>query len=170
MKKVIIVDGYNAIHRSKQLARLLDRSLEAAREGLVVYCAEWRAKRGDVEQFTVVFDGNSSVVGGRILGRPGIKVVYTATGETADERILQIIRPIRDHHRYIVVSDDNDVSGSARAMKMEAMPVARFAGTLRSGPRTMRGETDGDDKSLAPAQRDEINRDLRRAWGIENQT
>ena len=169
MKNTIIVDGYNAIHRSAHLERLLGRSLEAAREGLVAYCAEWISRRGDAEQFIVVFDGDSSVVGGSILGRPGIKVIYTATGESADDRILDIIRRVPDPgRRYVVVSDDNSVSGSARAMKMRAMQVSEFVSVLRApASKAPANSRDDDERPLSRAEQEELNRDLRKVWGID---
>jgi len=59
-----VVDGYNVIHRVGRFKQQMERSLEAGRIALLRYCSEWRARRRDVDQFYVVFDGDSSVVGG----------------------------------------------------------------------------------------------------------
>ena len=89
-KRIIIIDGYNVVHRIPRWAEQLDASLERGREALLIYCRRWMQTRGDVWLFVVVFDGDSEVTAAHSSAGPGVRVLYTQTGETADDRILEL--------------------------------------------------------------------------------
>ena len=127
----VVLDGYNVIHAVPELARQLDRSLEAAREALVKRCREYRALRGDVERLYVVFDGDRAQAHGVQGDRGGVTVLFTHRPEEADERILSLLRTEEGHSRFVVVSDDVGVSNNARALGARALSVRRFYETIR---------------------------------------
>jgi predicted RNA-binding protein with PIN domain len=144
-KRIIIIDGYNVIHRVSRWVQHLDASLEQGREVLLSYCRRWMQTRGDVWLFYVVFDGNSGVTASHSSSGPGIRVVYSHTGETADDRILDIVREFGEQCDYVVVSDDRYVSGNAKRMSSEIMSADAFASVLSAKsdgathPRKQRG-------------------------------
>lgn len=172
----MILDAYNILHRLPAWRPLLEESLEGARETLLNYCRRWMMQRGDVWLFVVVFDGDSSVVGGYSSAGPGVRVVYSPSGQAADDRILEIIREFGDRFEYVVVSDDRYVAGKAVQMGASAMTSTAFgtvlggkgAGTAATGQgrgtgRHARPRADEDD-TLPPQTANDITESLRRVW------
>lgn len=170
MKRTIaIIDGYNVIHRDAGLRGKLDKSLASARDGLIAYCRRWLSTRGDISEFWIVFDGDSSVL--PWSGSPsssGVRVVFTRTKEDADDRILDLLRD-RDHDvNYLVISCDNYVSGNAKTHGARQMPIPDFFGMLSAGKRGGRRPVeDTESTGLSPSQEREINESLKKAWGLE---
>ena len=60
MKKILIIDGYNAIQKIRRFADALDQSLEAAREFFVKSLNAYRSANRAFDGITVVFDGTNS--------------------------------------------------------------------------------------------------------------
>lgn len=127
----LVLDGYNVIHAVPELARQLDRSLEAARDALVSLCREYRAARGDIEELYVIFDGNEAYAGGLRGERGGVRVLFTPRHEEADERILQLIRADAGHSRFVIVSNDTYIFNNARVHGARVIPVQEFYGMTR---------------------------------------
>ena len=169
MKRTIaIIDGYNVIHRSSSMRRLLEKSLAAARKGLLDYCGRWLGSHGEVSDCLVVFDGDSSVMPGGSVGGLSVRAVFTRTKEDADDRILDIVRESPRDCRYLVVSSDNIVSGNARGLGAKVMSADDFL-KMPAGRRPGRGlKIDArDEAELSPVQEREINESLRREWGLD---
>ena len=139
MKRIFILDGYNVIHRVPELESRLVSGLDRARQALIVRCAEWFRRRGDIQQLRIVFDGDSSVGHDAHEMVHGIRVVYSETGETADERILSMLGDTHPPQAYVVVSDDREVTGRSRRQGASVMSAAAFfrystSPTHRAGP------------------------------------
>lgn len=167
MPATIILDAYNIIHCVPQLEKHLSTSLEEARSALVRYCIGWLVERRDVSEFRVVFDGDSSVIGSSRESSPGIRVEYTRTGETADDRIMRIVED-RSGGRCTVVSNDMELARNCKDMGAAIMTVSAFYSTRQSGQRRHRVSSDtGDDKNLSAAEKDAINNMLKKEWGLE---
>jgi predicted RNA-binding protein with PIN domain len=173
-QNTIIVDGYNVIHRVPRFKAHMERSLEGGREALLRYCTEWKARRRDVDRFYVVFDGDSSVIGGeRAASAPGVRALYSKTGETADLRIRRMLEQADRREHFTVVSDDNEVRDSARVHHMTTMSSLEFARVVnkrtdeQSNGRTTKGKTrqSAPPDDLAPGQAKAITDDLRSVWG-----
>lgn len=85
----VIVDGYNVIHAWVPLKRLLDVSLEAARDKLVERLAVFAMVSGS--EVTVVFDAHHAAA--RTNSEElveGVRVVFTRKGHSADRVIERI--------------------------------------------------------------------------------
>jgi uncharacterized protein len=85
----VIVDGYNVIHAWVPLKRLLDVSLEAARDKLVERLAVFAMVSGS--EVTVVFDAHHSAA--RTNSEElveGVRVMFTRKGHSADRVIERI--------------------------------------------------------------------------------
>ena len=85
----LIVDGYNVIHAWPSLKRLLDVSLEAARDKLIERLAVYGLVTG--EEVTVVFDAHKTAA--RASAEEwveGVRVVFTRKGHSADHAIERI--------------------------------------------------------------------------------
>lgn len=180
-KQIIIIDGYNAIHRVAAWKQEMNKSLEQGREALLRYCTRWIRTRGDVWTFYVVFDGESGIGNSRSQAGQGVRVVFTHSREEADDRILEILREYGERFRYTVISDDNYVRRNARSLGANIMPVSEFASVLaskredrqlhihsskktkRSG-KQRRSKQHGDDKTLHPSTAKTITEDLMNEW------
>jgi predicted RNA-binding protein with PIN domain len=85
----VIVDGYNVIHNWAPLKRLLDVSLEVARDKLVERLAVYAMVSGS--DVTVVFDAHHSAA--RMNSEElieGVRVIFTRKGHSADHVIERI--------------------------------------------------------------------------------
>ena len=122
--KMIIVDGYNAIHKIPEMYDALDKSLSAARTALATHMASWRGK-GMYPRASVVFDGQDSVMKERTQVKLcGIDCVFARTREKADNLIIRMVRDAKDASKITVVSDDNYVRNNCRAHGAEIRSVA----------------------------------------------
>lgn len=166
-KRIVIIDGYNAIHRVTELRNRLEKSLASAREGLVEYCSRWLSARRDFSEFMIVFDGDSSVMPSD-SGGCGVRVIFTRTKEEADDRILTLVKDGCGNAALLVVSSDNYVSGNAKRHGARTMSVSDFFGMMTAGRKSF-AKQDGFDgcKRLSPAEERKINESLKKEWGLE---
>ena len=165
--KRLLVDGYNVIRRVPAWDAVFKRDMAQARETLLAFCQAWVARRGDVQDAVVVFDGNSGVVGMGSASRPGVKAVYTKTGEEADDRIAEMARGSTTPKQLVVVSDDAAVARTARAQGAETMSVQTFHSAPRAGRRRQAASGEGDKAPLSAAAAKEIDEMMRKAFGVE---
>jgi predicted RNA-binding protein with PIN domain len=119
----VIVDGYNvsmlawpAASAAEQRERLCD--------ALVEFQLRFRC------EVTVVFDG-ADVPGVPPLRRRGVRIVFSAAGQEADDVVVGevVFRP--DDVPVIVVSDDREVGSRSRAEGATVLPADRFLLLLR---------------------------------------
>ena len=111
-KQYLIVDGYNVIFAWDSLRALAEQDLERAREALIDLMINYRSFTGC--ELVLVFDayrvpdnpGSRSV-------RDGVRIVYTAQGETGDMYIEQLANGIGKNENVRVVTSDALVQISA---------------------------------------------------------
>ncbi len=167
-KQIMILDGYNLLHKLPHWAKQLDVSLEQGREALLGYCRRWMSTRGDVWLFCVVFDGDSSVSGGLRTAGSGIRVFFSRSGQTADDRLLAIVDEFGPAFAYTVVSDDRYVQEKARLLGASVMSCERFALRLdgeRQGARRRQRREEHHEQKVSGAEAASITDELRRLWG-----
>jgi predicted RNA-binding protein with PIN domain len=129
---IYILDAYNVIHKIRRLESCLNKDLKAARDALQCLCQEWAASRGDVSEIILVFDGRSEF---RDLypGNSGkIRILFSETGEEADEKIVEVLEDLGSVQKK-VVSDDNFVRNQARAYQAPVLSVGQFEALLFPG-------------------------------------
>lgn len=88
----IIIDGYNYLHAIRNIGHLDLMGLEREREKLIQRLAIYRSYKPNL--ITVVFDGTESL--NLYRGREdhhGMKIIFSAQGENADEVIMEIAEP-----------------------------------------------------------------------------
>lgn len=149
----IILDGYNVIHAVPELSRQLDRSLEAARQALVRLCETYLARRGDVTQLYVIFDGTDLDARGSRADRGRVTVLFTQRQEEADERILNLIRADGGRSRFVIVSNDTYIFNNARVHGARVMSVGEFYAQLRPA-RTARSKRPAVTEKMPLSTRD----------------
>jgi predicted RNA-binding protein with PIN domain len=119
----IIIDGYNLIRQSPELAALDRQDLEWGRDALIGLLAAY--KKMKAHRITVVFDGTNepSIYGSRDQSK-GIAIRYSHGGETADEVIRRMAR--REGSKALVVSSDREVMTAAEAAGATVMGSSEF--------------------------------------------
>lgn len=112
--RLIVVDGYNLIHRTPQLKPGVDgRSLRESREKLLNLLS-WMMGGNDA-RFIVVFDGAAERGRDEKSGR--IDVRWSRPPEKADDLIRRIVEDqVERVDRLTVVTADLEVARHARAM------------------------------------------------------
>ncbi|MBN2302658.1 MAG: NYN domain-containing protein [Lentisphaerae bacterium] len=167
--KTMIVDGYNVIHCSRSIENALMAGLQSARDCLLRMCAGWLRNRNDVELFRVVFDGDSSVIGRDNLPPPGVRVEYTRSGETADERIVSILSRHETPRCCVVVTDDRELARGCRGLGVDIMSVIEFNRVYASTNlrRRTTNIVERDKSALTLEEMESINADLRKEWGLD---
>ena len=164
--KVYIIDAYNVIHKSSGLARFLDQSLKASRDALMELCVSFKQRRGDVKKVVLAFDGNSNFNDLPQESYAGLEIVYTETGEDADDRILEILEGIgRTDHAY-VVSDDNCVRNHARAYRATPVSVSAFYSEITKTHRRRVSAFSTSKKVLSAAAAKQVTEEYRRLLGL----
>jgi predicted RNA-binding protein with PIN domain len=166
-KTIMIIDGYNVIHKIPAWEAKLDSDLQGARQCLMSYCATWMATRKDIWLFYVVFDGSSDVIGHQGQPARGVRPIFTQSGETADSRIIDIVKERKEDCKSVVVSEDREVIGHAKYHGAKAMNVSEFYRVARGKRGGTSGSDVGDKTGLTPAEQKRINDDLKELWGDE---
>ena len=125
--KVLIVDGYNAIHKIPDIDDLMDKSLEEARKAITDLAKRYQRCDGGIAEVYVVFDGRSEYRG-LSYNKPG--QVFSDTGE-GDRKIIRLAQEKSVKFHVIVVSDDNRVGNSSRAAGATVISVRKFYEFIR---------------------------------------
>jgi predicted RNA-binding protein with PIN domain len=119
----VIVDGYNV-----SMLAWPDSSAADQRERLCDALAEFQLRmRCEV---TVVFDG-AEVPGVRPLRRRGLRVVFSAAGQEADEVVVGEVMFRPAEVPVIVVSSDREVRAGAEAEGATSLSADQFLQLMR---------------------------------------
>ena len=111
--RLVILDGYNVIHRTPQLRPGEGRTLRQSREKLVNLLS-W-VMGGEHVRYLVVFDGDAGA--GRDEREGRVEVTYSRLPEKADDVIRRLVeREIDRWDAVTVVTADLEVARHARAM------------------------------------------------------
>jgi predicted RNA-binding protein with PIN domain len=101
----LLIDGYNLLHQIPELSFLMQEDPEDARESLLEKLRTYqRIKR---HKITVVFDAWGGEEPRSEVNKKGIRVVFTAPGETADDYIKRLAS--KERERAIVVTSDRAI-------------------------------------------------------------
>lgn len=119
----VIVDGYNV-----SMLAWGDEAPDAQRQRLCASLERLHLRTN--RSITVVFDG-ADVVGVRPPRRPGVRVLFSAPGEEADEVVVREARSLPFGRPAIVVSSDKKVQEGAEHAGALAVPSDVFVEFLR---------------------------------------
>lgn len=104
--RYLIIDGYNVIHASAELADLFRENMDSARNALEDMVANYQGF--DRAETIIVYDAyNRKNNAGRTLSRGNITVVFTREDQTADAYIEKFTHDHRDRDSVRVVTSDN---------------------------------------------------------------
>ncbi len=162
--RLLLVDGYNVIHRLPELEPSLADGLQNARNQLALRVAGWSREHPGVE-CVIVFDGDFDRSGGRGgERRAGVRCVYSLAAHGGDAEIVRLVREFRGRKSdVIVVSDDNYVGNNCRAHGA----VVRPSGFILARKTAGRGAAAAKARSKSPAEARGIDRKTAEAIDAE---
>lgn len=135
--RLIIIDGYNVIHRAPELKPGPERSLRDSREKLLNLLS-W-TMGGAEAKFLVVFDGADG--GGRDTHSGRVEVRFSRAPEKADDLIRRLVEDQIDRvERLTVVTSDLEVARHARAMGADISISDLFLASVLGPARESVGE------------------------------
>src|SRR5687768_12372006 len=102
----ILVDGYSLLHSWPGLARGKPRHSAAARDQLIQRLAQFQDAKGI--PITVFFDGASERSGPAEAGsgEPALEILYSKSGQTADQMIERVAHRLQPYGEVLVVTND----------------------------------------------------------------
>ena len=125
-RELLVVDGYNVIYKSARYLARMDETaagdpFEQARELLISDVAAYAKGRYEP---VVVFDAAGNVSPERPdLSRAGVRVIFSAAGESADEVIERLVTEARlAPHAVTVVTSDRTIRAT-----VGGIPVTRVS-------------------------------------------
>ncbi len=152
MSMVYIVDGYNAMNRSDLFQ---GGSLKDSRAKFLGYL-ECRRPQGSLKnRLIVVFDGSREVFGQR--ESYNFEVQFTS-GETADDKIKELVSGSARPKTIVVVTDDKALGLSVRSCGARLMSVDEFLSKKKE--RVCADDSPG----LNIVQREKITQELKQIW------
>ena len=126
----LLVDGANVMHAWPEQRALLPRQRQTARETLIERLQVLHDS--GLAEVRVVFDGRGpDVVIESRPGDPPLVVVYTATGQTADDVIEQLVAQAKDPAQCTVVTADRMVRQTIEAAGGARMSPGDLAAWIR---------------------------------------
>jgi predicted RNA-binding protein with PIN domain len=100
----ILVDGYSLLHHWVELAPQHPRYSQAAREELISILRLYQDAVGT--PVTIVFDGATSRGSVRPESSPELEILYTRTGQTADQVIERVVHRMQPYGEVLAVTND----------------------------------------------------------------
>lgn len=160
MIEVLIVDGYNVIHAVPALEHSLKCSLKKARSLLEEALRQYQSKEKSIKRVYVVYDSRANTEK-RLEDLGLIKNIFVSSSSNADSEIVSLLKSASKTSNIAVLSRDNFVMNHTRAMGANILPIDAFCRKL---PRHDRAERKTE---IDESEKEEINRELRRLWGIK---
>jgi predicted RNA-binding protein with PIN domain len=122
----LLVDGYNVT-----MTAYGGLTLEAQRTRLLAGLGSLAARTG--AEVTVVFDGADGSVPVALPAPRGVRLVFSRTGETADEVLRRYARHEPAGRPVVVVSTDREVADGVRRVGARAIPSIALVRLLERG-------------------------------------
>lgn len=158
MALLYVLDGYNII-KSGAIKEFESKTLETQRKMLVDLINERHFKGSGNNKVKIVFDGTyeMSLLHSQYLKAAEGVEVYFSSGETADEKIEELVLSHLNPSEVIVVSNDKGLRRRIGGKGVRYMSVEGFAGkiTLKQESRSMR---------MAENGHDDITDEMKREW------
>lgn len=169
-QRLLLVDGYNAIHRLPDLEGSLDGGLQNARNQLALRVSRWAREHAGVE-CVIVFDGRFELSGGREQRIAGIRCLFSLEPHGGDDEVIRFVRGHKGRKADItVVSDDNKVGNNCRALGAVVRPaafiIAKKAGSSGRTAPAGRAVDPAGAKGIDRKTAAEIDAELKKKFGL----
>lgn len=153
----IILDGYNVAHKIPGVRERLKESLEKGRAALENHLATWKKLKGFTGNITIVYDGKEAAS----THGHGFENIFTASREEADDCIIRLIRAQKNPGEVIVVSEDNKVRNSCRALGAQVVPASYLL--IERSAKKLKQSGRSSEKPEIPSMR-KITEELKKEW------
>ena len=159
--KYLIIDGYNAICKIKELDARKDISLEASRLSFIKALVDFKQRNNLFDKVIVVFDGKGE---GLMLDREtygGVEILFSSKDKDADKTIVDILK-ISSKDNITVSSDDNFIKNHTRAFGCEIMSIKELEDLI-----VLKKKSNGVKikEDIQAKEMDEITEELKKHWG-----
>ncbi len=124
----LLIDGYNLLHQIPELAFLMKEDPEEARKALISKLQQYQKIRR--HRITVVFDAWNDPEPRHQITIKGIRVVFTAPGETADDYLKK--KAIQEKERAVVITSDREIRSYVETYGAVSIPGREFLARLES--------------------------------------
>lgn len=163
---ILLIDGYNVIHRVPELKPSLEGGLENARMKLALLVSRW-SQAHPAYDCVIVFDGDEKSGGAGEQRLAGVRCIFSRRAHGGDARIVRFVREYPGGASVItVVSDDNFVGNNCRAHGAAVEPVA-FLTARKARPSGARAkDRTADGKGLNRRAAAEIDKELKKKFGL----
>ncbi len=164
MPRYLIIDGYNAMHKIKELEDKKDISLEVARLYFIKMLQEFMARKSMFDKVSLVFDSKEDALGVRkhLYGR--VEVLFTTKDRDADSVIVEILRNAPTKAKISVSSDDNFVKNHTRAYGKDIVPISKLREIIMLKKKTHGGKI--KEQEITDKKINQINEELKNHWGL----
>jgi len=127
----ILVDGYSLLHNWPALAPRQPRHSAAAREELIHVLTQYGDAIGT--PITIVFDGSGAPPGTpKSQSTPELEVLYSESGQTADDVIERAAHRLSEFGEVLVVTDDYAERDTVLSLGGLASSCLNFIQTIES--------------------------------------
>ena len=159
-----LIDGYNII---QQIPLLAQKALEDGRQGLINLIEDYRPQGSLNNSVTIIFDGKAGMYGD--IHQSGFVKVIFAIGESADDKIIQLVSESKNSKQVVVVTDDRDIQYHIRALGAKVLKVKEFIGKVRPfkesvGRKNIQGTRKDSTKLIPKTLEHEITSEFERIW------
>lgn len=160
----MIIDGYNAIGKTRALEAKKDISLEAARMSFIALLRDFMARKDMFDRIFVVFDSKEETLGVRRHSYGNVDVLFGTKEKDADAVIVDILRDASPADRISVSSDDNFVRNHTRVFGGDVVPVDELKRIIMLKKQALGGRI--KEKDLKADKVRDINKELEKHWGL----
>jgi len=127
----ILVDGYSLLHNWPELAKGRPRHSAAAREALIHMLSQYRDADGT--PITIIFDGSGAPAGTpKTVSTPEFEVLYSKSGQTADDVIERVVHRMSAFGEVLVVTDDFAERDTVLALGGMVSSCLNFVGSVET--------------------------------------
>jgi len=135
----ILIDGYSLLHAWPELAPGKPRHSAAARDELIRRLTLYRD--AIATPVTIVFDGANAGRGlSTVESTPELEILYSRSGQTADEVIERAAHRLSAYGEVLAVTDDNAERDTVIAMGGMASSCWSFIQTVESALAEMKDD------------------------------
>jgi uncharacterized protein len=127
----ILVDGYSLLHNWPELASGQPRHSERARAELIYILTRYHDATG--EPITIFFDGSGAPPDApKHEPDPAVEVLFSRTGQTADQMIERAAHRFQPHGEVLAVTDDGAVRDMVGGFGGSVAGCANFIRTVET--------------------------------------
>lgn len=130
-EECLIIDGYNLLYAWNTLKEIAKESIESARDELISYVSNYQGYRNI--KVLLVFDGHHQPYNqGSSFRHGGLDVVYTRTGQSADQYIERKVYELKNKYSLTVATSDGLIQNSILANGAKRMSGIELISKLKN--------------------------------------